>query len=157
MKEFLSQKGIAYEEKDVSIDKEAAYEMVQKTGQMGVPVTILEGEVIIGFDQERLENLIAAASTGRPSFGLRIADARTISMKQGGVPVFGAYVGDAHEGSIAARMGLKAGDVITELNMQPIDNSRDLEIALSKLTVGAMIQIVFMRGNQSRKAEGIFK
>lgn len=157
MKEFLSQKGIPYVEKDVSVDRDAAYEMANKSGQMGVPVIVMDDQVVIGFDRERLESIISARTAQRPSFGLRIADASSIAMKQGGVPVFGAYVGAVRPGSIAGRMGLQIGDIITELNMRPVRNGADLETALAKLDIGAKFQIVFTRGSQTLKAEGTYQ
>ncbi|MFC2035630.1 glutaredoxin family protein [Chloroflexota bacterium] len=49
VKEFLSQKRVSYKEYDVSQDHNAARELVNRTGQMGVPVTIIDGQTIIGF------------------------------------------------------------------------------------------------------------
>lgn len=157
MKEFLSQKGVRYVEKDVSVDRDAANEMVNKSGQMGVPVIVVDDEVVIGFDRERLERLISADGVRRPPFGLKIADASSIAMKQGGIPVFGAYVGSVRPGSIAGKMGLQTGDIITELNMQPIHNSTDIETALARLSIGARFQIVFTRGSQTLKAEASYQ
>ncbi len=156
MKEFLSQRGVAYEEKDVAISQQNAQEMVQKSGQTGVPVILVDGEVIVGFDKDRLERLIAAPA-GKPPFGLKITDAKTVSMKQSGVAVFGAYVGEVRPSSIAARMGLKPADIITELNMQPIHNAHDLEDALQRLTAGARVQIVFERAGKVQRTEGVYQ
>ncbi len=58
VKEFLKENKIKFEEVDVSSDKKAAMEMVVKTGQMGVPVTDIDGEMVIGFDQEKLKKLL---------------------------------------------------------------------------------------------------
>lgn len=57
-KEFLDSKKIKYQEMDVSNNKKAAAEMVKKSGQYGVPVTDIDGAIIIGFDQEKIEQLI---------------------------------------------------------------------------------------------------
>lgn len=61
-KDFLQEKGVAYDEVDVSVDQQKAQEMVEKTGQMGVPVIIVEKdgaeEVLVGFDQAQLSNLL---------------------------------------------------------------------------------------------------
>jgi glutaredoxin-like YruB-family protein len=54
-KEYLSGKGIAFEEIDVSADRRAADEMIQKTGQMGVPVIIVDGVTLVGFNQMKLD------------------------------------------------------------------------------------------------------
>ncbi len=51
--------GIDFEEKDVIAD-EAAMEELVKIGVMTTPVTVIDGEVVVGFDQKRLEELLAA-------------------------------------------------------------------------------------------------
>ena len=61
-KDFLQEKGVAFTEVDVSVDQQKAQEMVEKTGQMGVPVIIInkdgQEEVLVGFDQVQLTNLL---------------------------------------------------------------------------------------------------
>jgi glutaredoxin 3 len=54
-KEFLSQQGIDYQEIDVGRDRDGAYEMMAISGQKGVPVIVIDGDVIVGFDREILE------------------------------------------------------------------------------------------------------
>jgi len=54
-KEYLAQNGIAYEEIDVASDRRAADEMVHKSGQMGVPVIIVDGVMLVGFNQFKLD------------------------------------------------------------------------------------------------------
>ena len=51
VKEFLAQHGIDFEEVDVSSNEEAAQEMIMKSGQTGVPVTDIDGQIIVGFDE----------------------------------------------------------------------------------------------------------
>lgn len=61
-KDFLKEKGIGYTEYNVASDLEKRQEMIQKSGQMGVPVIFVgdpsspsgQAEMIIGFDKERL-------------------------------------------------------------------------------------------------------
>ena len=53
-KEFLKEKGIAFEDIDVSADREKAKEMIEKSGQMGVPVVDIDGKIIVGFDREKI-------------------------------------------------------------------------------------------------------
>lgn len=60
MKEYLSQKNISYTEYDVGVDKEKAREMVEKSKQMGVPVTIIDDQIVVGFDQAILDKLLAS-------------------------------------------------------------------------------------------------
>ena len=61
-KDFFKEKGVEFTEIDVSVEQEKAQEMVEKTGQMGVPVIIInkdgKEEVIVGFDQTQLMNLL---------------------------------------------------------------------------------------------------
>lgn len=54
-KEYLAQNGVAYEEIDVASDRRAADEMVQKSGQLGVPVIIADGVMLAGFNQLKLD------------------------------------------------------------------------------------------------------
>lgn len=58
LKEFLKEKKVKFEDIDVSRDSEAAQEMVDKSKQYGVPVTEIEGNIVIGFDRERIESLL---------------------------------------------------------------------------------------------------
>jgi len=50
-KDFLKEQKIEFEDVDVGSDSEAAKEMVEKTGHMGVPVIDIDGEIIVGFDK----------------------------------------------------------------------------------------------------------
>ena len=59
VKEFLSQKGIEFTERDVTVDELAIAEL-EELGFMTTPVTVIEGEVVIGFDRQRLEELLAS-------------------------------------------------------------------------------------------------
>lgn len=59
-KEYLTEKGVEYEAKDVAADTQAAQEMVDLSHQMGVPVTIVKNDdaepiIIIGFDKAKLD------------------------------------------------------------------------------------------------------
>jgi glutaredoxin-like YruB-family protein len=60
VKDWLKKKGIPYREIDVGADQKAATEMVEKSGQMGVPVIEFDGKIIIGFDQRALLAAIGA-------------------------------------------------------------------------------------------------
>jgi glutaredoxin-like YruB-family protein len=57
-KAFLKENKVEYEDIDVSADQRAAEEMIEKTGQMGVPVIEVDNEVVIGFDKAKLEKLL---------------------------------------------------------------------------------------------------
>ena len=57
-KDFLKEKGIKYEEYNVATDLAKRKEMVDKSGQMGVPVIDVGGEITVGFDEETLSNML---------------------------------------------------------------------------------------------------
>ena len=58
-KDYLSRKGITYIDRNVAADKDAAKEMIQKSGQMGVPVIIIDSEIVVGFNQALLDKLLS--------------------------------------------------------------------------------------------------
>jgi glutaredoxin 3 len=55
-KQFLKDNNIVFENLDVAQDHAAAEEMVQKSGQMGVPVLDIDGEIIVGFDKDKIKS-----------------------------------------------------------------------------------------------------
>ncbi len=57
-KQFLKDNNIAFEDIDVSSNQQALQEMTQKSGQMGVPVINIDGEIIIGFDKEAISKAL---------------------------------------------------------------------------------------------------
>jgi glutaredoxin len=57
VKEFLSDKGVTFIERDVSKDEDALTEL-KKLSVMTTPVTVIEGEVVIGFDRSKLEQML---------------------------------------------------------------------------------------------------
>jgi len=57
-KQFLKENNIAFEDVDVSTDEKAVEEMIEKSGQMGVPVLDIDGNVVIGFDKEKIKRLL---------------------------------------------------------------------------------------------------
>ncbi|MGH8069485.1 MAG: glutaredoxin family protein [Candidatus Entotheonellia bacterium] len=58
--EFLAAKGITFENHDITTDPHALEEL-QKLGYMTTPVTIIDGEIVVGFDQRKLERLLGLA------------------------------------------------------------------------------------------------
>ncbi|MFH1782274.1 MAG: glutaredoxin domain-containing protein [Candidatus Omnitrophota bacterium] len=54
LKKFLQENNIQFENIDVGMDPQAGQEMMTKSGQMGVPVVDIEGEIIVGFDKEKI-------------------------------------------------------------------------------------------------------
>jgi S1-C subfamily serine protease len=151
--------GVKYQEVDVSRDRAAAQEMVNLTGQMGVPVIVIGGESIVGFDRQRITELIEAGKTAsapapeKVRFGLKIADAQKVTQPQGAVAVTGAIVGEVASGALGEKAGLKTGDIITRINRQFITGAADMEHALVGFKPGDILTIEFMRGGSPRKSE----
>ena len=57
-KDFFAEKKIAYDDFNVAADLEKRKEMVEKSGQMGVPVILIDGEMIVGFDKAKISGLL---------------------------------------------------------------------------------------------------
>ena len=95
---------------------------MRRSGQMGVPVIAIDGQTVVGFDQLRLEQLLAAAPQ---EFRLGVA----IAARAGGL-----YVGRVRPGSPADSAGLHAGDTITALNGQPTTDAAGFERRLQSLS-----------------------
>jgi glutaredoxin len=58
VKNFLKQNGVDFEEIDVTEDAAKAAEMVRKSGQSGVPVTEIDGQIVVGYDLKKLRALL---------------------------------------------------------------------------------------------------
>jgi glutaredoxin-like YruB-family protein len=146
-KDFLRQKGVPFQEKNLEFDQAAAEEVVRRSGQMGVPVIIAGDEVIVGFDRARLERLASrfasstsggtASASPRPRIGLRIKDGPG-----------GAEIGAVHPGTPGDRAGLQPGDVVVEINGRPVRSAADLEAALAGLTQGQAVALEVRRGGR---------
>ena len=57
-KNYFTKMGVQYEDINVGVDRVAAEEMVKKSGQMGVPVVDIDGQIVVGFQPEVFEKLI---------------------------------------------------------------------------------------------------
>jgi len=57
-KQFLKENNIQFEDINVSEDQAKAQAMIEKSGQMGVPVIDIEGEIIVGFDKEKIKEAL---------------------------------------------------------------------------------------------------
>jgi glutaredoxin 3 len=58
LKEFLKKNNIQFENVDVGVDRQASQEMMDKSGQMGVPVLDIDGEIIVGFDKDAISTAL---------------------------------------------------------------------------------------------------
>jgi S1-C subfamily serine protease len=141
--------GVAFKEYDVSIDHAAAQEMVNLTGQMGVPVIIIDGETVIGFDRARIQELLSAAPKPENTihFGLKIADAAKSGLQPG------ALIGGVSPGLLGEKAGLKDGDIITGISGIRVEGAADVSRVIAGLKPGNIVTILFWRGNEQRKSE----
>jgi glutaredoxin-like YruB-family protein len=57
-KDYFKNKGVAFEDKNVSNDRAAGQEMIAKSGQMGVPVIDIDGQIVVGFQPNVFEKLL---------------------------------------------------------------------------------------------------
>lgn len=57
-KSYFAENNVEYEEKDVTSNDTLVNEMVEKSGQMGVPVIDIDGKVIVGFDKNKLKEAL---------------------------------------------------------------------------------------------------
>lgn len=62
VKDYLKQNNVKYEDSDVSTNRAAAEEMIKKSGQMGVPVIDIDGEIVVGFDKPALDKKLGLGS-----------------------------------------------------------------------------------------------
>jgi S1-C subfamily serine protease len=129
---------VPFQERDVLADQRAAQELVQRTGQYGVPVIAVNGDVIIGFDRPRLEQLAQrfGRQAQRPRLGLLARDVTGV----------GVEVGGARPGSPAERAGFRAGDVLVAIDGTPIRSMADLERVVQQAPRGVPIEVQVRRG-----------
>ncbi len=57
-KQYLKDNNIQFTEHDVGSNPEKTQEMIKKSGQMGVPVIDIDGNIVVGFDKEKIESIL---------------------------------------------------------------------------------------------------
>ena len=119
-------------------------EMVRVSGQQGVPVITIGGEVVIGFNQPRLMQLL------KPKLGASIADAASQAKRHPGIPSSGAFVGRVRPGTPADKAGLRKGDVIVALGGQQVDTADDLHRLISQMPKGRDVSLTYVRKGKQR-------
>ncbi len=58
LKKFLKEKGVDFADIDVSADEKELQQMIDKSGQMGVPVVDIDGKIVIGFNRDKILELL---------------------------------------------------------------------------------------------------
>ena len=143
---------MSFVEKNVAADRRAAMEMVKISGQQGVPVITVDGQVVVGFNQPRLRQLLQQASRAKPKLGASIADASSQMRKHPGIPGRGAYVGRVRSGSPAEQAGLRSGDVIVGLGGQPVSQAQDVYRLVQEMPKGRDLSLTYVRAGQEQDA-----
>lgn len=59
-KNYFDKLGVSYQDRDVEKDIQAASDAVNKSGQMGIPVIDIDGEIIVGFDRPKIDAALKA-------------------------------------------------------------------------------------------------
>jgi glutaredoxin 3 len=146
VKEYLRARGIAFRDVDVSRDPMAAHDMVQKSGQRGVPVVEVDDQMVVGFDRGRLDAIL---SNRKPKgLGALVADAAQVASAGKTEITTGAYVGRVKAGSAAERAGLRVGDVITAVAGNPVHSATGLQTLIARVPKGRQVSIEYARDGQ---------
>jgi S1-C subfamily serine protease len=132
-------------------------EMIRVSGQQGVPVTVANGDVILGFDQRKFAKLAEKyAGPKRPPFGILAADAEEYLAKHPEkaekVPVGtkGVYVGKVRPKTVAARGGLKSGDIITSFAGKRVRTMAALDQMVETLKAGDQATAKYVRDGENQ-------
>ncbi|MHB1394791.1 MAG: glutaredoxin family protein [Clostridia bacterium] len=59
VKDYLNRKEVRFKEINVATDQDGAMEMIRKSGQRGVPVVDINGNIVVGFDQVTIDKLLS--------------------------------------------------------------------------------------------------
>jgi glutaredoxin 3 len=148
LKSYFRQQGIPFTEHDVSKDPYRANEMVRLSGQQGVPVSVVDGNVVLGADIPRVNQILAQRAGSSPRLGLSIADAEQIAAKKGTQLPKGAYVGRVRPASPAALAGVQPGDVVVQLAGQPVQARQDVHRISNQLQFDQAVDLVAWRNGQ---------
>lgn len=154
-KEYLRSRNVPFRDVDVSSDMNAAREMIEISGQQGVPVVATDQEVIVGFDQLRLAR-IADRFTGnkRPAFGVLGANADDYfarhpeKLPSGETDIKGVFVGQVKPNSVAQKAGIRTGDVIQALANKRVRNMVALDQIMASVKAGDHVSVRLLRGGE---------
>jgi S1-C subfamily serine protease len=132
-------------------------EMIRVSGQQGVPVTVANGDVILGFDQRKFAKLAEKfAGPKRPPLGILAADAEEYLTKHPEkaekIPAGtkGVYVGKVRPNTVAGRGNLKPGDVITSFAGKRVRTMAALDQMVETLKPGDKATAKFIRDGESQ-------
>ena len=128
-------------------NRAAAMEMVRISGQQGVPVTVIDGKAVVGFDRPR-DQLLAWAQ--RPRLGAALADAADMAAKGARRSPRRLRRRVSPDGA-AAGAGLQPGDVITAIARQPIGSAAAVERVIARVRRGQAVPLTYVRAGRSHE------
>ncbi len=128
--------------------------MVRLSGQRGVPVVVIDGQVVVGFNRPQIDQLLDTAR--RPRLSAAVADASEMAALGRCQVRSGAYVGRVTAGGVAEQAGLAAGDVITRLAGQAVSNALHLQSLVARLRPGQHVPLEYTRGQEALLTTLIF-
>lgn len=154
-KDYLKSRNVPFIEKRVDEDMAAAQEMIEISGQQGVPVVSTEREVVVGFDQLRLAR-IADRFSGpkRPAFGVLGANAEDYFARHpdkrpsDDTDIKGVFVGQVKPSSVAQRAGIQPGDVIQAMANKRVRNMYAMDQLMETVKTGDVISVRVLRGSE---------
>ena len=149
VKAYLHQRGVRFTEYDVSRDPERASEMVRLSGQRGVPVVVIDGQAVVGFNRPLIDQLLAQVATPPLKLGVAIANACQIGARRGLQLPDGAYVGRVDPSSPAEVSGLRPGDVIVKMAGQTVRTDQDLDRIMANVRFGQVVDLLAWRDGQT--------
>ncbi len=148
VKMYLQRRNVPFAEVDVSRNPRAAAEMVRLSGQQGVPVVTVDDQVVVGFNQPAIDQLLTRRMSQFPKLGVSVADAATMAAKKGLSLPTGALVGRVTPRSAAAWAGVQVGDVIVQLAGQPVRSDADVHRIMAGLRNNQTAPLVVWRTGQ---------
>ena len=157
-KRWFKEHGVQYTEHDVSRDPAQAAEMYRLTGQNGVPVIRVGGQLMVGFDPLQLARLIPAnpeavgqpeAAGERVSLGMAAQSLTAEKAAALGLPAaFGVVVGPVRPGGPAAEARIEEGDVLTGIGSYTLQNLPQLQRVVAVKRPGDSLPLRVWRGGQ---------
>lgn len=154
-REYLKSRNVPFRDVDVSKDMAAAREMIQASGQQGVPVIATDQEVIVGFDQLRLARIADRFSGAkRPAFGVLGANADDYFQRHPEKKpateedLKGVFVGQVKPNSVAARAGIQVGDIIQAVANKRVRNMVALDQIMASIKPGDQVSARVLRGSE---------
>ena len=147
-KMYFDRLNVHYIEIDVSRDQQAAIEMVNMSGQQGVPVIVVDGQIVLGFNQPAIDQLLRQRSSHPPRLGIAVADAKQIAANKGIRLPEGAYVGRVNVASTAAYAGVRVRDVIVQLAGQPVRTDQAVHRIMAQEQYNKNVELTVWRNEQ---------